>query len=128
MKIKVEGKIKDVKLPKRFKNKWVKALRSGEFKQGKNELYSSISDTYCCLGVCGVICSVHISSMDYVGLFSEDWESSFTSDEFKAIPKLLKGSCESDDYDYNIIVAKLTKMNDNGKTFKQIAAYINRYL
>ena len=30
--------------------KWVKALRSGKYKQGKSFLYSP-NDTYCCLGV-----------------------------------------------------------------------------
>ncbi len=31
--------------------KWVEALRSGEYKQGKEMLYNEEMDTYCCLGV-----------------------------------------------------------------------------
>ena len=31
--------------------KWVEALRSGKFKQGKNFLHSIEGDTFCCLGV-----------------------------------------------------------------------------
>jgi len=31
--------------------KWVKALRSGEYKQGKLALHRIESDAYCCLGV-----------------------------------------------------------------------------
>lgn len=30
---------------------WVKALESGEYKQGRGCLYDNVSDTYCCLGV-----------------------------------------------------------------------------
>lgn len=30
---------------------WVEALRSGDYKQGKWEMYNSCRDTYCCLGV-----------------------------------------------------------------------------
>jgi len=39
-----------------FKQKWVDALRSGEYKQGTGELHNIEADTYCCLGVvCEVI-------------------------------------------------------------------------
>src|SRR5690348_18296721 len=34
-----------------IKKKWVKALRSGEYKQGTSLLYNSANETYCCLGV-----------------------------------------------------------------------------
>lgn len=33
------------------KTKWIDALRSGEFQQGRYALYNNQSDTYCCLGV-----------------------------------------------------------------------------
>lgn len=35
---------------KQFKKAWVKALRSGRYKQGKEELLSR-NNEYCCLGV-----------------------------------------------------------------------------
>lgn len=31
--------------------KWIKALRSGEYKQGKLKLYTAEDNSYCCLGV-----------------------------------------------------------------------------
>lgn len=31
--------------------KWIAALRSGEYKQGKNVLYDARDNSYCCLGV-----------------------------------------------------------------------------
>lgn len=39
-----------------IKQKWITALRSGEYKQGKNVLRSN-DDCYCCLGV---LCDVYI--------------------------------------------------------------------
>jgi hypothetical protein len=31
--------------------KWIKALKSGDYEQGKKQLYKASSDKYCCLGV-----------------------------------------------------------------------------
>ena len=35
---------KKPKLPKRFKNKWINALRSGKYKQGQSDLYNENKD------------------------------------------------------------------------------------
>jgi hypothetical protein len=46
---------KDLRLPKRFKAKWLENLTSGKFKQGRSYLakkYKNKSE-YCCLGVAG---------------------------------------------------------------------------
>jgi hypothetical protein len=34
-----------------IKSKWVAALRSGEYKQGRKVLHSEAENTFCCLGV-----------------------------------------------------------------------------
>lgn len=39
------------KLPKDKKAKWLKALRSNKYRQGKGTLYNKEADSYCCLGV-----------------------------------------------------------------------------
>lgn len=46
------------KLPKKLKEKWVTALRSGEYKQGMGMLHAveNGSDKFCCLGV---LCDVY---------------------------------------------------------------------
>ena len=41
-------------MPKEFAEKWVKALRSGEYKQVQRHL--SKDDCFCCLGVLGTVC------------------------------------------------------------------------
>lgn len=39
-----------------LKVKWIKALRSGEFKQAQGELHDARNNSYCCLGVlCKVV-------------------------------------------------------------------------
>lgn len=40
-----------MKIAKELKAKWLAALRSGDYKQGKNYLHNSAKDTFCCLGV-----------------------------------------------------------------------------
>jgi len=43
-------KIKN-KLSKVLKNRWIKALRSGEYKQGIGQLFNKADNSYCCLGI-----------------------------------------------------------------------------
>jgi hypothetical protein len=38
-------------MPLDLKNKWVTALRSGEYQQGTGKMYNEETNTYCCLGV-----------------------------------------------------------------------------
>lgn len=45
-----------MKLPKRIKTKWLKALRSDKYKQGKGTLYDPTTKTFCCLGVLEHVC------------------------------------------------------------------------
>lgn len=40
-----------MKLPKKIKRKWLKALRSGEYKQARAALYVPAKAGFCCLGV-----------------------------------------------------------------------------
>jgi hypothetical protein len=94
---------------KELKAKWVKALESGRYKQGKNRL--SGGGYFCCLGVLrdiafkGEHCSVQ---GDYANLLSRDIQKR---------AGLKKGT-------QNV----LARMNDAGKTFKQIANWIRSNL
>lgn len=49
-------------LDKIQKKNWLKALRSGEYKQGIGALYHKISNTYCCIGVFAICNNIEIDS------------------------------------------------------------------
>lgn len=56
-------------------DRWIKALRSGNYKQGNGTLYNTKSDQYCCLGVLGRECG---ESLDVLGklllpTIHQDW-------------------------------------------------------
>ncbi len=130
--MKIKGK--EVRLPKRFKARWVKALRSGDYLQTTGELYNAYENDekggMCCIGVAGAICKVPLNDMEGYGLFNKD-EFYEIEDMIKSykIPRLLTGSHSQEDKDYNPIVQKLAKYNDSGNwSFKRIASYIERYL
>lgn len=115
MKVKINNKVVNAKLPKRFKERWVKALKSGRFLQGKHVLKNEDSK-YCCLGVA---CSILTKDNFYYPKNSSS--SPFVDrDGYDFIPKALK--------DNKDLQVKLATYNDKGKSFKWIAAYIERYL
>lgn len=110
------------KLPIAFKEKWVAALRSGKYNQGKHELYSGEDEnSYCCLGVACRVAGIPkgaITSVETIPL------------KKKRVPEMLQGSVEQ-----NPLVKKLTEFNDGNfksrfknQSFKWIASYIERYL
>lgn len=104
------------KLPADFKAKWLEALRSGEYKQGRFALCSD--GKYCGLGVACAIQGVedlgggHISR---VGIQDEI---------FGEVPDVLRGIANN-----NPVVSILVKMNDADKaTFLEIADWIQENL
>ena len=111
------------KLPKKFKAKWIKALRSGEYKQGLSCLHHD--SKYCCLGVA---CDISGIDMQYVGARGT---IPISDSLFDSIPNQLKGSDSLD----GSLVYRLTRMNDGDKgrdtkprSFKQIANWIKKHL
>lgn len=62
-------------MKKRQMERWVKALRSGKFKQGKHKLYDPKTDTYCCLGVLTHINKEHLSTTDFTKVYSGELEA-----------------------------------------------------
>lgn len=107
------------KLDPEFKAKWVAALRSGKYKQGQNYLMldHSTGPLYCCLGVAGNLCGVKLKGRAF--LISEG----FTTEELEQIPSLLTGSVNTNKNIYPLI-----RMNDDGKSFSEIADYIEANL
>lgn len=121
------GKKIDVRLPVAFKRKWVKALRSGEFKQGRSSLKENMSFEndivdyrYCCLGVA---CEIQGLKTDNRG-FIENNNIYKNLRGITKIPKILLGN-----EDNNPVVSKLVSLNDTKKwNFKRIATWIEKNL
>jgi hypothetical protein len=115
------------KLPVEFKEKLVIALRSGQFKQGRSKLYNSNTDSYCCLGVVGVVAGVNKMEMDTKGYFS-----CYTGEVPEKYPTFLTSGhgdlIEVRNAEYRYLDDVLMVMNDVGKSFSEIADYIEKNL
>lgn len=91
--------------------RWIEALKSGEYKQGKDQLCTG--DAYCCLGV-----ATHLHNPDHLML--EGDEGHLPNDItglhlFGAAGRIIEGS-------HNF----LTNLNDDGVTFLEIAAIMEK--
>ncbi len=113
--------------------KWVEALKSGEFEQGKHCL-ASADGKYCCLGVaCEVAMKEGVPLNKRLGEFNKMYY--YYSDSSKSelnngfLPKEVMhwlGLATSDGgyKDPYLNWATLTGKNDGGATFEEIAAFI----
>jgi len=107
-------------MKKSIATKWIKALRSGKYKQGKEAL--RIEDRFCCLGVLSDLCdkSGWSESGNYKrcsnGLHKSvlEWSGMSTHSD-----KDIKNNC----YEYNVFLAV---KNDQGWSFKKIANWIEK--
>ncbi len=116
----------ETKLPIDFKERWITALRSGKYKQGKGRLLGD-NDEFCCLGVA---CDLTNPEISFFGKGTVS-EIHFLKEDVKriGIPDILKGSTDTArSKEYNPIVKKLANMNDDGKTFNEIADWIEENL
>lgn len=69
-----------LRMPKNLLKRWLKALRSGEYKQASGTLYNTKTGGFCCLGVLQHVASGGKCEVDDDGYFecvpSSDWYSS----------------------------------------------------
>lgn len=110
------------KLPIEFKEKWLSALRSGEYKQGKGKLFAE-DNTYCCLGVAAHLCGVpnyKLLNMAYVDN-NQFIETRIPPPE--GYPREITMTSTGSE-----IAKKLAVMNDDGKSFIEIADWIEANL
>lgn len=117
------------------KAKWVEALRSGEYKQGKGQMHNREENSYCCLGV---LCDLAVKSgawvivendgpsyVMYDGLGGslppsvEQWAGLGTSD-----PALAPADRDEEDPDGEEYWQEASILNDSGLPFSQIADLI----
>jgi hypothetical protein len=101
------------KLPKDFKAKFVAALRSGKYKQGKDYMYNASSDSYCCLGVAGRVCGIDNKILDGNAFFMPN-DNGVVGTQY---PDVLMDRW-----------AELAGMNDGGDSFDEIADWIEANL
>lgn len=105
------------------KAKWLEALRSGRYTQGKGALCCRVNGVqqYCCLGV---LCEVlQVPAISSVG-------SNFTSysDADGLLPDIAVRLAELNEFDPVVAGKGLAALNDLGKTFTEIADLIEEYL
>lgn len=125
VKNKKTGKVEDVRLPKGFKKKWITALLSDKFEQSTDYLFDEYNNGYCCLGVACRIIHPKLK-LNFVRLITKkDFGKKYVKIK---VPKILHGNADKSGKIFNPIVLKLAGMNDDGKSFKQIAAYIEKNL
>lgn len=113
---------------KRNAMRWVKALRSGKYKQGKGKLKNTDDNSYCCLGVLGEINGIDSEHLERSGLLNGDTKTKcgikdssgqpYRSDKV-SVPIKIKTKNKSE-------FACLTYANDDGATFEQIANWIEK--
>lgn len=105
---------KTFKLPKVFAEKWVEALRSGEYEKGIGYLFKY--NTYCCLGVGCVILGADKNTMAEKEITtSSDWELDILKIK-NSFPRELQDT---------ELMENLIYFNDNeGKSFNEIADWL----
>lgn len=109
------------KLPKAFKNKWLKALRGGDYKKGIGTLEQTDDKgqlQYCCLGVA---CRMQHPNMKIKGTF-------ISSVYFKRLRDINVPDCLKSNNEDNELPSRLAQMNDSRKSFKVIANWIEKNL
>ena len=113
-----------MKMPKKLKEKWIKALRSGEYRQGighLRQLGKDRSEMFCCLGV---LCDIGLDG-DWHGDSCIIPSLNTSGHKFTGIPSNEAWrSMNVDDY-FNDVHFNLTTMNDEeSKSFDEIADWI----
>ena len=104
-------------MDKEWKSKWLEALRSGKYKQGRGCLRSE-NNKFCCLGV---LCDL---------VAPQDWEPGL---EEMGHYYGHRGSYGAPDQAIKDVVSiaswgKLMEMNDSGASFTEIADWIEKNL
>lgn len=101
------------KLPKKFKRKWINALKSGEFRQAEGVLKVTGSEQYCCLGVACIIAGIDPRFIE-----KKQLPTNLDLEDQAKLPPFFREIGNED------AMEKLANMNDAGVPFEKIAARI----
>lgn len=117
-------KTKATKLNKKFKRKWVNALRSGKYKQGDSFLLESTNNTHCCLGVACAISNIPKDELDFKNYI----DSSIVKFNAKTLNASDKAALNAISKDQDL-QDRLADFNDGSRlSFKWIASWIEKNL
>lgn len=105
-----------------IKAKWLEALRSGKYQQGKSRLRAD--DRFCCIGVLCDVLNADAWAHSSVEIGEFYWRDPQGYKVFAALlPEALETTGLSSDQQDNLI-----DMNDNGESFETISAHIEKTL
>ncbi len=106
-----------------IKAQWVAALRSGEYSQGRKILANlgpNGETSYCCLGV---LCE--IAAKNNIVTKTQDDENLWYDQDVVYLPKAVIKWADVP-YNGNFPAGDVSKMNDTGKSFNDIAQFIEQ--
>lgn len=101
-------------MDKEIKDKWIRSLRSGKYKQGRICLYRPKLKTYCCLGVL-------LKEIIYIE--KDTYPSICSKVDYDAVSKILNEDSNKKD-----ISIQLIHKNDSDVSFNDIADWIENNL
>lgn len=113
-------------MKKEIKKKWLRALRSGRYKQGKDYLHKN--NKFCCLGV---LCDLYAKEKKVkwrkkvFGECSIDYSTLYLPDTVQKWAGLEDGNPE---IETDESVTSLSVLNDNKTPFREIANIIEKQL
>lgn len=114
-------------MKKEIADKWVEALRSGKYKQTKKVLSETTNDGafHCCLGV---LCELALEEIDLEIKFLSGTGIKKYDNSVDVLPtSVMVWSGIRTYYAYiDTYEESLVSMNDSGKTFYEIADYIDK--
>lgn len=103
------------------KAKWLAALRSGDYEQGTGCLRVGMTNRHCCLGVACEVVGPGLTLRPSLGVEPRDgsWGPAFWAPV---------SSSELTDTEDEGVLCEAVCMNDGGRTFLEIADYLERHL
>lgn len=107
-------------MKKEIADMWVKALESGEYKQGKGQL-RDIENNFCCLGV---LCNLHAQTHPKTAAKQINIGEYCEMTGFLPENVIRWSGMSSDEGSYGDMKLSLFWLNDNGYSFQEIAQII----